>query len=122
MTGNEILRQAMTLLNYTDTDGAITADADLQKRALPLINQIYSDLWYIRTSSTFRPLTRLADAIDLDHFVLRNVMPYGVAMLIAQTDGDIDNQTMYASLYNQRRSSVRSCSDRMIDCQPKVLF
>lgn len=118
MTGQEVFQQALSLLNYTDADGNWANDADLQKRSLALINQIYADLWYVQNDKPFLPLISPAQPLHLDPHVLVNVMPYGVAMLIAQTDGDADNQALYAALYNQRRASARSHGDRMIDRQP----
>lgn len=118
MTGYELYRQALSLLNYSAPDGGVTADADLHKRALPVINQIYADLWGIRSTEQFFPLASLTQQINLDSYTLTNVMPYGVAMLIAQTDGDGENQAVYATLYNQRRSSVRTQTERIIDRQP----
>ena len=63
MTGNDILRQAYGLLNYTDANGIINAanNANLTKRSLLLINQIYADLWQPRTSGApFSALTSMA--------------------------------------------------------------
>ena len=124
MTGNEIFRQALALLNYTDPDGGINAvnNADLHKRALPLINQIYADLWHIATDALFTPLSSLTQEISLESYVVNNIMPYGVAMLIAQTCGDADNQAMYSSLYNQRRPAAQNISHRIEDRMPYVTF
>ncbi len=124
MTGNEIFRQALSLLSYPNANGSVDAvnDAELHKRALPLVNQIYADLWSIVTDARFEPLASLTQQVPMAPYVLTNVMPYGVAMLIAQTDGDADNQAMYASLYNQKRSSARSGSDRVEDRLPRVFF
>lgn len=116
MNAEEIYRQALQLLNYPSDD------VELRKKALPLVNQIYADLWYINTSDLFVPLSSLTQTVQLDHQVLSNVMPYGVAMLIAQTEGDADNHALYSSLYNQRRPSARSRSDRFEDRMPKVFF
>ena len=41
-------------------------------------------------------------------------MPYGVAMLMAQTVGDGDNQSLYAALYNRKRAGMTK-SDRRVD-------
>lgn len=122
MTGYEIYRQALALLNYADADGNATADADLHRRALALVNQIYADLWHISTDKRFEPLTALTQRVLLDSHVLTNVMPYGVAMLIAQTDGDADNQAIYAALYDRRRPSVCCAISRIEDRSPRILF
>lgn len=124
MTGHELLERALTLLNYTDPHGRIdpVTNAALYKRALPLINQIYADVWHIRTAEEFRPLTTLTQSLPLPTPVTENILPYGVAMLLAQTDGDSDNQAVYAALYNQRRGESRTDSDRILDRQPRPHF
>ncbi len=123
MTGNDILRQAYVLLNYTDANGNVNAgnNANLSKRALPIINQIYADLWQPRTAGAmFKALTTMQQALDIDDYTAINIMPYGVAMLLAQSDGDADNQTIYASLYNQRRAGAVTRSDRVVDAMPRT--
>ena len=121
MTGNEILKQAYILLNYTDNNGNIQAanNANMSKRSLSLINQIYADSWESReVGATFVPLHALHETLDLNDYTLFNIMPYGVAMLIAQSDGDTDNQTLYATLYNQRRPSAFTQSAKIADRLP----
>ena len=121
MTGNEILKQAYILLNYTDNNGNIQAtnNANMSKRSLSLINQIYADLWEAReVGATFVPIHALHETLDLNDYTLFNIMPYGVAMLIAQSDGDVDNQTLYASLYNQRRPSAFTQGSKIADRLP----
>ena len=109
MTGTDILRQAYALLNYTDANGEVNAanNANLSKRALPIINQIYADLWHPRTGgSSFSLLTTMNEQLDLDDYTAVNIMPYGVAMMMAQSEGDADNQSVFSALYNQRRSGA----------------
>ena len=123
MTGTEVLRQAMSLLNYTDTNGNLNAanNANLNKRALPLINQIYADLWEPRNKdSFFTALKSLGEVLDLKDYVCYNILPYGVAMLLAQSDGDADNQTMYAAMYNQRRPAAFSREAHIRDVLPRT--
>lgn len=123
MTGTDILRQAYTLLNYTDANGNVNAanNANLSKRALPIINQIYADLWQPRTAGAkFEVLLTMNQALDLDDYTAINIMPYGVAMMLAQSDGDVDNQSVYASLYNQRRAGAVTTTDRIIDKLPRT--
>jgi len=121
---NEVFKQALVLLNYTDPQGNVDAvnNTELYKRALPLINQIFADLWHVRTSANFEPLVSLSQEIPLASYVVTNIMPYGVAMLIAQTNGDADNQALYAAMYNQRRSSAQSVSEQIVDKMPRVCF
>ncbi len=123
MTGTDILRQAYTLLNYTDANGNVNAanNANLSKRALSIVNQIYADLWHPRTvGAKFEVLSTMNQALDLDDYTAINIMPYGVAMMLAQSDGDADNQSVYAALYNQRRAGAVTTTDRIIDKLPRT--
>lgn len=49
----------------------------------------------------------------------RDILPYGVAMLLAAAHGDGDNQQLFASLYDQKRVSVRSGYERRTDTLPR---
>jgi hypothetical protein len=122
MTGNEILNQAYILLNYTDSNGNIDSgnNASINKRSLSIVNQIYADLW--DSQELFEPLHAMHETINLNAHAVFNVMPYGVAMLIAQSEGDADNQSLYASLYNQRRPSAFEKSGRIADKLPITFF
>ena len=105
-TGEEIKNRALQLLNYTDQNGRLNSEmyADVTARVLPLINQIYSDVWYGLYDDGFEELGAVSDTVRLPRRVAADVMPYGVAMLIAQTIGDADNQSMMATLYNRKRA------------------
>ena len=121
MTGAQVLKTALQLLNYTDQNGQVNS-ANSQEyfgRGLAVINQIYADLWNMRdTNGVFVPLSDINQNIALDEDVCRNAMVYGVAMLMAQSIGDGDNQAMYASLYNKRRT-YNARSSRRIDALPR---
>ena len=121
MTGAQVLKTALQLLNYTDQNGQVNS-ANSQEyfgRGLAVINQIYADLWNMRdTNGVFVPLSDINQNIALDEDVCRNAMVYGVAMLMAQSVGDGDNQAMYASLYNKRRT-YNATSSRRIDALPR---
>lgn len=123
MTGNDVLRQALSLLNYTDTNGNLNAanNANLNKRSLPLINQIYADLWDKTDDfSSFSALKSLNESLELNDYVCYNILPYGVAMLLAQSDGDADNQALYSSIYNQRRPAAFSRAGHIQDVLPRT--
>ncbi len=121
MNGNEVLRQALILLNYTDThgDGEVPGGAGLYKRALATVNQIVAELWYQEHSEPFQPLSDLHQPLPLSAAVVQTVVPYGVAMLLAQEDGDADNQTVYAALYDGRRAAAtHNTTARIADALP----
>lgn len=105
-TGEQVKNRALQLLNYTDRNGRLDSAmyADVTARALPLINQIYSDVWYGLHDEGFEELGAITDTFQLPERVINDVMPYGVAMLFAQTIGDADNQSLMAMFYNRKRT------------------
>lgn len=108
-TGRDLFERAMRLLQYTDDHGRLDGaqDAALFKRGLSLVNQIYSDLWFCeRGNQPFCELTTLEQPLALSSRCLHDVAPYGVAMLLAQTESDGDSQQLMASLYNQKRAAL----------------
>ncbi len=121
MTAGEVIRQALALLNYTDTraDGEVPGGHTVYKRALPLADQIAAELWYRDHTEPFQPIRDLHTVVPLSDAVVRTVMPYGVAMLLAQSDGDVDNQTLFASLYDGRRTASAT-AERIVDVLPEV--
>ncbi len=119
MNGAVVFRQALSLLNYTDSDG-VPGGTALYRRALPLLNQIAADLWYMANDTPFCPLSSLADELPLPEAVVLGIVPFGLAMLIAQTEGDADNQTLFAAQYDQRRSGAGAGArirDRLPRCE-----
>ncbi len=115
MTVKECLAQAYRLLGYTDTVGSA-----LQKQAVGLADQIAAELWYAATDAAYIPLTSPAQVVPLPDQTVRTVLPYGVAMLIAQVQGDADNQAVFAALYDGRRSLACQQSGRVEDRLPEV--
>lgn len=107
MTGNEALKAALQLLNYTDQNGQVD-NANSQEflgRALVVLNQIYADLWRLgHPAGTFSPMRDINETFALTEDICRNALIYGVAMLFAQSESDGDSQTLYSRLYNQSRT------------------
>lgn len=122
-TGKEVLDRAMQLLGYTDLYGQTDSlqYADLYKRGLPVVNQIYSDLWWSGHAAgtgamrreVFSELSVLEQPLELTPRCITDIAPYGVAMLLAQSMGDGDNQALYASLYAQKRACGSRSSVRL---------
>ena len=121
MTGTVIVRQALSLLGYTDTnaDGGVPGGVGVYRRALPVLNQIAAELWYMTHDEAFVPLTSLQEEIPLSPRVVLNVLPYGLAMLLAQTAGDADNQTVFAAQYEARRSTASDQPSKIRDALPR---
>ena len=106
MTGREILDKAIALLGYTDSLGIAEMSGRIKSRAIPVINFIYSDLFYLLKKEGFVGIKALGDEIHLPERVLNDVFPYGVAALIAQGESDGDQQQTYIQIYNDKRLGI----------------
>ncbi|MCI8554038.1 MAG: hypothetical protein HFJ80_03735 [Clostridiales bacterium] len=106
-TGRDIWEQALRLLRYTNGYGELDGglEAALYKRGLAVVNQIYADLWYLEQpeAEDFFPLRTLEQEVRLSDRLKNDSMVYGVAMLLAQSEDDIENQEVFAAIYNQKR-------------------
>ena len=67
--------------------------------------------------TSFLPALSPEDAIDLPERVLNDVMPYGAAAFLAQSENDGDQQQYYIMLYNQKRAALTTV-DRVTDSMP----
>lgn len=119
-TGGEVFRLAMSLLGYTGPDGAVDGaqSAELFRRGLDIVNQVLADLWPLERRDPFQPLVSLQQEIPLSAAAATDVMPYGAALFLAQTDGDGSNQAFFANLYESKRNRVRRPSARREDRLP----
>lgn len=121
MIGQDVFRQAIRLLGYTDTlgDPDSAQNGELYKRALTVINQLVCDLSLSESGTMAPPLSSLRQELPLSERTARGVLPYGVAMLLAAAAGDGDNQQLFAALYDQKRVSVRQDYERRTDALPR---
>ena len=106
MTGIEMIKKAMTLLGYTDSTGEISGSQRFSSRALVVLNSIYADLYYASGGKDFIPLASASDEFELPEKLLYDVMPYGVAMMFAQSESDGDSQQLFSLLYNSKRAEL----------------
>lgn len=104
MTGYEVVQQALTLLNYTtptgDTDNGLNAEQ--LRRSLPILNTVLADLLKVAG----KPMQKVADLqeeLPLDEYVAMLAAVPGVAMHLAQSEGDGDSYNRWATEYVQRR-------------------
>ena len=119
-TGADVFQRAMSLLGYTGIDGAVNGalSAELFRRSLDIVNQVLADLWPLEKAEDFEPLNSLNEDIPLSVQSIENVMPYGVAAFLAQSEGDGTNQQFYSSLYQQKRNAVKKPYVRRCDVLP----
>lgn len=110
MEAKEIIDRSLALLGYENSE-------ILVKRALSAVNIIYSDLFYLSNERGFIAVKSLNDEINLEEMTLNDVMPYGVAALIAQSENDGDNQNLYMSMYKDKRRKI-GARGQIVDCVP----
>lgn len=109
MTALQILDRALMLLGYTD-DGHCNR---IKSRAIAIINAAYVDVCRAARAD-YIPLKSLSDTFTVGDEIACDVLVYGVAMFIAQSEGDTEIQAVYCDLYNKKRGSL-AASDRIAD-------
>ena len=117
MTAADMEKKIINLLGYTDGSGNIAQNTHLRQRVLTAINAVYADLFYALGRTEFSPVLSPEDAIDLPERVLNDVMPYGAAAFLAQSENDGDRQQYYIMLYNQKRAALTR-SESVEDSMP----
>ncbi len=108
-TGKDVVDRALRLLGYTNTFGEVDSgqDAEIFKRASASLNQVFFDLYRIENNTPYTGESlSLTEIIPLSTNTVNDIMPYGVAMFIAQSEGNGDAQGMFAELYNMKRSAT----------------
>lgn len=116
MTGKQLFQQAVQLLGYTNSFG-VSNESALMQRGLAVVNAIYSDLFYACGKKEYKPIPDMDSVIVLPERILNDCFVYGVAMMLAQSENDGDNQQLYAALYNQKRAACTYFTER-IDVLP----
>jgi hypothetical protein len=106
MTGQQILKVATDLLGYTNANGNLQLSSRIMGKALVNLNLIYSDLWRACSDEEFIPLSNIHGEVKLPERIINDIMPYGVAMMLAQSESDGDQQQLYSVLYNRKRASL----------------
>lgn len=121
MTARELFTKALQMLNYTDSAGnvAVSQNAELFKRTVPTVNLVLADIQHIR-GEELEPLTSADDILPVPEDTAVRVMPYGVAMHIAQSENDGDNQQIMAATYNRLRGSVARKHGVRVNVLPSV--
>lgn len=122
ITGQDVLDRALRLLGYTNHNGDLenSVDAAVYKRGAAAVRQIFDDLKRVDSlGSDQHTLDEMADPIPLSAVTIDDIMPYGVAMLVAQNEGDGDNQALFSVLYGRKRASVPRAAKARRDILPR---
>lgn len=112
MTARDMIKNALKLLGYTEANGNSELPSRIINRAVPLINIIYSELSRIEGVSDYKPIKTLTDELKLSERVLSEVMPSGVAMLIATGEGDGVEQQLWTDIYNRKKAILTRIEER----------
>lgn len=119
-TAKEVFERSLQLCGYVNSEGVPDRlrDADIYKRGLAMVNQIFSDMFFAETpEGDFVPLRGMEEEIPLSARCVNDIMPYGVAMLLAAAEGDTNNQSAFSYVYNQKRASgvkvTRTITDKL---------
>ena len=110
MKAIEIYEHALKLLGYINEDGSL--DDSLNLKALAFINAVYADLFYLINEDGFIPLKSLDESPKLNKRILTDVFPFGVAQYLALSVGDGLNQQIFANIYNSKRCSINTISQK----------
>ena len=113
MTAANIFSKAISLIGYTG-DSHIES---IKQRAIPLINAAYIDVCRAKNIE-FTPIKAMSDELLIDEKLALDVLVYGLAMFIAQSEGDDEISAFFCDLYNRKRGSLAT-SDRIIDVLPR---
>lgn len=106
MKANEILNNTLKMLGYSDSDGNVELTQRIRNRAIVAINLVYGDLWKICKNDVFEPIKSLNEEINISEELLNDIFLYGLAMHIARSENDGDQQQYFAQLYNAKRTGL----------------
>ena len=106
MRAIELLNNTLKLLGYSDSDGNVELTQRIRNNAIVVVNLVYSDLWKIFNGDEFVPIKSLEEEIKLPQIAFNDVFMYGLAMHIARSENDGDQQQYYAMLYNAKRAGL----------------
>lgn len=120
-TGREVLLQALSLLGYTNHLGEIDSaqHAETMKRGTSAVMQIYRDLKSMESPSDVTEYTDMGADLPLSYRAVNDIMPNGVAMLLAQGDGNADGFAFFSAAYNGKRKAVERPVKKIVDVIPR---
>lgn len=118
MTGNDILNTSLQLLGYNESNGNTHLTTVIRNRAVAIVNLVYMELSR-NCGVNNTPICSLGDEIKLPDRVLNEIMPSGVAMYIANGEGDANNEAFWGREYNAKRATLSSF-ETVKDTIPKV--
>jgi hypothetical protein len=113
-----MVNNSLRLLGYSENNGNAHLTQTVRNRALPIINLVYAELSR-SCEQKFVPLESLSDEIKLPDRAINEVMPCGVAMYIANAEGDGSAEAFWGAEYNIKRATLSHFSE-IKDVLPNV--
>lgn len=113
MTANDIFASALTLLGVDDVNALGYTSCNLHHRALSFVNRICGDLCDAPMAEN------LNDEITLSPEGSK-AAPYGVAMLLALSEGDRDKNEVFCRIYNSFRAAAKGSITTVGDRLPRT--
>lgn len=114
MTGLSVLRQVYCLMDRPD--GLATDDGN--NSGLPLLNQIYRDLWKRERTEAFVPLAHTRQEVDLSWRSL-SALTYGTAALLSLAEGNEAAYDRFLERYMASLPRVQGVPYRRADVWPQ---
>ena len=112
MTAKDVYTTALALLGYTD-------NAEFQRRAVPIFNKVYVELFPIfNEGKEFTPIRSLNESVQIPYKVLLSVMPLGVAEMLALGEGDGELQQYFARDYDRAKARLNRV-EQIVDKLPR---
>lgn len=119
MKAKELLNSALKMLGYTNADGNAELTGRTRNSAIVTVNLVYSDLCKMVSKEPFKPIKSLDDEILLPQKATDECFWYGLAMHIARSENDGDQQQYFATLYNAKRAGLTQY-DKVKNVIPRV--
>ena len=112
MPGYDVIKRAMHLLGYSGQEGDPSESQGTAEKDLEIINQLLPDLncGGILSLSDFLETTKAKE----------EALIYGVAMLLALTEGDANKNHLFAEMYNAIRATALAQISAVTDTLPQV--
>lgn len=106
-TAREVCDRAFAMLGYVDRIGNYDEEkfAPQYKQLIQFCQTVYDELSLIEGVER-KNIESLDDELNLSDTSINLVMAYGLAMWLAQMDGDGTNQQFFSLLYNQKMGLV----------------
>lgn len=121
MKAKELLNNTLKMLGYSDSDGNVELTSRIRNSAIVTVNLVYSDLWKTVSREAFKPIKSFDDEILLPQRVTDECFLYGLAMHIARSENDGDQQQYYTMLYNAKRAGLTQY-EKVKNVIPKVEY